>query len=197
MPKNQLRSKLRELRNQLTAEQQSEYSSAIRESLFQTEVYRNCNRLFTFLSFQTEVETGHIIAKSMELGKKIYLPRVEGDLMEFYRVNSLEGLIPSKFGVLEPPASEQMKYISQNSHPYGLKNENLMLLPGLAFDLKGNRIGYGADYYDRYLADHVPLDFCKVALAYDFQVLDEIPTEEYDIAADLIITPTRIIQCIR
>jgi 5-formyltetrahydrofolate cyclo-ligase len=76
------------------------------------------------------------------------------------------------------------------------KETLLMLLPGLAFDLGGNRIGYGAGYYDRYLSKHQKDHFLKVALAYDFQVYDHLEADEFDIRADLILTPTRLISCI-
>ena len=70
-----------------------------------------------------------------------------------------------------------------------------MLLPGLAFDPEGNRIGYGAGYYDRYLAKYPKDYFLKIALAYDFQILKQIKGNEHDVKADMIITPNQIIKC--
>lgn len=207
MTKNQIRSTLKELRNNLSSEEQQKLSMTLRDKLFQSEVYRQCDKLFTFVSFQSEVDTKELIRQSLRMGKKVYIPRVEKKNMKFYEILNLDNLIPSKYGVLEPPADEEKCYIpnkydamSEDTINYNSNHErshsiNLMLLPGLAFDLKGNRIGYGAGYYDRYFAANPEIDFHKLAIAYDFQVLEEIPADEFDIRAEAIITPTRFIEC--
>ena len=70
-----------------------------------------------------------------------------------------------------------------------------MLLPGLAFDKYGNRIGYGAGYYDRYLGAYSINNWIKIALAYDFQIMDRLNVNEYDIRTDYIVTDKRVISC--
>lgn len=208
MTKNQIRINFKELRNNLTPEEQSKLSSDIREKLFLTESYRKCKKLFTFVSFQSEVDTQEIIRQALRMGKQVYIPRVEGKAMNFYEISDLKDLLPSQYGVLEPADDETKRYLSDMDksistrepfcNPYNIinvNNINLMLLPGLAFDRKGNRIGYGAGYYDRYLVTHPEANFYKLAVAYDFQALEEIPSEEFDIKVDAIITPTRFIEC--
>jgi 5-formyltetrahydrofolate cyclo-ligase len=196
MSKDQIRINHKKLRNMLSLEEQNYYSCAIRERLFTTTEYQNCNHLFSFVSFDTEVDTIGIIQQAFLDKKKVYVPRVETHGMEFYEIQNLEGLIPSKFGVPEPPNSEETRYQSINHTNVKMdQKSNLMLLPGLAFDYIGNRIGYGAGYYDRYLSAYPTDHFYKMALSYDFQLLDQITTGEFDVKADAILTPTQRIQC--
>ncbi len=189
MTKRELRNNLRQQRNLLSEEEQTIWNEAIRERLFQTEVYQSCNAVLTFVSFQSEVDTHEIIKRAIQDHKRVYIPRVEANEMEFYEILDLSHLKPSKFGVLEPEGTEnKFDYLQSSDTPF-------ILLPGLVFDICGSRIGYGAGYYDRYLQKRAIIFSQKIALAYDFQVLDQIATEEYDVKVDAIITPTRIINC--
>lgn len=189
MTKSEVRALQKERRNALSFTEHKLFSDAIRTKLLQTEMYQEGKRLLTFVSFQSEVDTHEIIRQAILDGKRVYLPRVEAHGMEFYEIHDLEGLIPSKFGVLEPPVNVENRYHTVDGE------KDLMLLPGLAFDPTGNRIGYGAGYYDRYFIKHTKEHFDKIALAYDFQVMNRIATEEFDVGADVILTPTRIIRC--
>ncbi len=199
MTKSQIRSVQREQRDKITSEEQLLLSRTVREKLFETEAYKYCKRVFTFVSFGSEIDTRQLIRDSFVSGKEVFIPRVESHGMEFYRIHDLQGLVPSKFGVLEPISENDKRFYipmaDMNFSNNASNPENLMLLPGLAFDLRGNRIGYGAGYYDKYLAEGRSAQFYKVALAYDFQILEEIPTDEFDIKADVIITPTKNISC--
>jgi 5-formyltetrahydrofolate cyclo-ligase len=193
MTKNEIRDNQKELRNKLSGEEQKVLSTAIWERLYETQAYQSCRRLLTFVSFQSEVDTREIIRHSIRSGKTVYIPRVEAHGLEFYRIAGLEGLLPGSFGVLEPQPAEADRYVPDGKDRIRGDIDNLMLLPGLAFDTRGNRIGYGAGYYDRYLSVHPPAEFYKVAVAYDFQIFENIPSEPFDIKSDLIITPTRLI----
>ncbi len=211
MTKNLIRNYQKQIRNEISVEEQRSLSRAIFENLLSTEAYKDCCRLITYVSFRSEADTYEIIRSSMMKGKKVYIPRVEPQGIDFYQLYQLEDLIPSKLGIPEPIAKETDRYITNDkdteksnielSKPSEdnkklsskLPYRNLMLLPGLAFDPNGNRIGYGAGYYDKYLSSHPKEEFYKIALAYDFQVIDKIEADEYDIKVDMIITPTRII----
>ena len=105
--------------------------------------------------------------------------------MEFYPVSSMNSLSEGAFGILEPSAKD----VSASENAAG---KSLMLLPGVAFDKAGNRIGYGRGYYDRYLAGCPGIS--KIALAFEFQITDRIPAEHTDIKADLIITEKGVLQ---
>jgi 5-formyltetrahydrofolate cyclo-ligase len=212
MTKAETRSYMKNIRNSLSEEEQDAFSNSILKRLRNLEVYKSCRYLFSFVSMQSEVNTRKIIRQALRDEKLVFSPRVEGKTMDFYKIDSLETLITSKFGVLEPVRQENRRYAftrdmklsiasigsgGRAGHNLGSGDlqTKLMLLPGLAFDLSGNRIGYGAGYYDRYLSDHGEEDFIKIALAYDFQVSDRIASEAFDVRADMILTPTRLIRC--
>lgn len=195
MTKSQIRSYQKELRDGLTTDEKQKLSTAILTKLLQSKAYQSCSSLFAYVSFRSEVNTYEIIRNAITSGKKVYIPRVEPEGMEFYRIDHLDGLIISNFGIPEPAAVNTERF--QPEHGAAEQAElhrHLMLLPGLAFDYDGNRIGYGAGYYDRYLNLNRKDEFYKIALAYDFQVTRKIDAGEYDIKVDMIITPTRIIE---
>ncbi len=199
MTKEKIRKCIKEQRNNLTVEERMRQSGEVREKLFNLEVYKNCQMLFTFVSFQTEVDTHQVIDRALNTGKKVYVPRAESGVMEFYELSDPGSLIPGKFGVPEPPANSAGRFILSQFAGSGHIEAGyaVMLLPGLAFDPAGNRIGYGAGYYDRYFSSHPPGNFYKIALAYDFQIMESIPNDKYDVKADLIITPYQIIHVLQ
>lgn len=192
MTKAQIREQMKEIRNKLSKEEHLHQSQMIQDQLFNTEAYQQSSKVFTFVSFGNEVDTRMIIERALMDQKKVFVPRVEKHGLEFYEIYSLNGLIPSKFGVPEPePDIERMYSPSEQE----LKECILMVMPGLAFDVSGNRIGYGAGYYDRYLSRFPSNHFTKIAIAFDFQIVNHIPTDEYDITMDAIVLPTSMISC--
>ena len=191
MTKGEIRSQNKRKRNQLTEDLVDEYSMKIHEKLYQLEEFVKCNMLFTYISIGTEVDTHKIIRKALQMNKHVYVPRVENKELNFYRIDGIDSLIRSSFGILEPDASIDQKYASSLSG----YDKRLLLLPGLAFDKAGNRIGYGAGYYDRYLGRYSHNEWVTVALAYDFQLTDDIQADIYDVPADYIITPDEYIIC--
>lgn len=203
MTKSEIRRQQKELRNGLSKEEQNRLNNQIQERLFSTKEYLNSKNLLTFVSLTGEVDTYNILTESFKRGKRVYVPRVEARKMEFYQITDLDHMVRSKFGILEPEGCEVKRFsydINQydaSGLAYDLDNRyhNLMILPGLAFDRSGNRIGYGAGYYDKYLSSFPENTFYKIALAYEFQLMDIIPSEEYDRKADAIITPSEIHIC--
>ncbi len=194
MTKAEIRKVMKDQRNTILENERKAYDAAILQHLISTHEYRHCQRFFCYISFGSELNTEKIILRALQEDKEVYVPRVEADRsMEFYRLGDFNNLQPSSFGVLEPLQDEKKRYQEQ---PFqDTLPTNLMLLPGLAFDIKGNRIGYGAGYYDRYLTRFPAKHFYKIAACYDFQLMEQIESYEYDIRADAIITPTRLIQC--
>ena len=193
MTKSELRQKMKELRSTLTKEEQLRSWEEIQRRLTGMELWSKSTELFTYLSFGSEVDTCRLVKEALSgernSPKAVYVPRVEGKSMNFYQITGASILKPSKFGVPEPDGSNLIPYTATNPAP------RLMLVPGLVFDLQGNRIGYGAGYYDKFLTEAGEDHFVKVALAYDFQLVDRIPAEEYDIRMDYIVTPGRLITC--
>ena len=192
MTKNQIRNDMTKQRSSLSKAEHEDKSGLIQRRLFETEAYRHCGSLLTYVSFGDEADTRELIVKALADHKKVYVPRVDRKEMEFYEIHSLGGLIPGKFGILEPEPEKNGIFPA----PAAIQNhtgDNLMILPGLAFDFSGNRIGYGGGYYDRYLSRYAGIRFVKIAIAFDFQLRDHIPAEEADVKVDYIITPARVL----
>lgn len=191
MTKKEIRRSYKKIRDELTDDLMNEYNKKIRESLFSLDKFKECTILFTYVSFGKEADTHAIITKALEMNKRVYVPKVEENVMNFYEIYNLDDLIRSNYGILEPEGDIRYRYLSSPSD----KEKKLMLIPGLAFDTRGNRIGYGAGYYDRYLAGYPNNEWLKIALAYDFQILEEVAVGMYDIPADYILTHDKLIIC--
>lgn len=141
--------------------------------------YRSDN-LLGFASCGSEIDTGEILKEALRMGKRVYLPKViekpETKKMVFLRIGSPDELLPGYRGIPEPGAgAEAFEYREEEA-------ENvLMLMPGVVFDGFRNRIGYGAGFYDSYLADKPALQLRTIAVGFRCQLVDEIPFEEHDI----------------
>ena len=156
------------------------WSKIIAEKVFKTDLYKNANTIYTYVAYNREVETKYIIDQAWKDGKAVAVPRVEGDVMNFYLLTSYDELESGCMGILEPksscsPANDEAA---------------LMIMPGVAFDRKKNRIGYGGGFYDKYLESHPGLG--RLAVAFEFQFMDEVPTEPTDICPEMIITEDAI-----
>lgn len=156
-------------------------SGIICKELVQTKAYREAKSIWTYVSMPREVQTFPLIEAAWEDGKQVAVPKVIGsDTLQFIELTSYDQLEEGYFHVLEP------------SYGKRAEDENaLIVMPGVAFDLAGNRIGYGRGFYDRYLSDHPSHPTC--ALSFDFALQDSIPSEEQDVRPDLIITDRRMI----
>lgn len=189
--KSVLRKEMSELRNKISTEQKFIFDEAIYQKLFDLIEEMGCEEIFTYVSFRSEIDTKKMIKSFLKMNKKIYAPKVMDKEMEFYQIKDLSSLQQSNYGIYEPDERIHSKF----SRIHCNNNSKVMILPGLAFDYIGNRIGYGAGYYDRYLETNHGIPWIKIALAYDFQLLDRIKQEEYDQPVDIIITPDSIIIC--
>ncbi len=181
--KNQLKQLILENRNSLTKDEIIEKSRQIEERLFNFNKYKESKAIMFYVSINSEVHTHEMIQKAL-LDKRVIVPKVVHHEIEPSIVLDFDSLIPSgKFGILEPIEAMKIAY----------KNIDLVLVPGIAFDKQGHRIGYGFGYYDKFLAK-VPKAI-KIGLAYDFQIIDDVPKEEHDVPVDFIVTEKRIIEC--
>jgi len=141
-----------------------------------------------YLDFRNEVKTDFIINYCLLHNKKVYIPICIPETHELCisRITSLEELQSGHYGIREP----MPEYIRLSDSSL----VDLVLIPGIAFDNSGNRIGFGAGYYDRFMKRLRP-GAVKAALAYFFQVVDHVPSEEHDIPTDYIITEKSTIRC--
>lgn len=133
------------------------------------------NDIALFASLNTEIDTFPLIAELLKQGKNVYLPKTNKDDIEFYKVSDLSTLIISKdkYKVREPSDG---KVINPNTF-------DIIICPGVAFDKNNNRLGHGKGYYDRYLSR---CSIYKVGICYKEQLLDELPTNEFDVKMDLV-----------
>lgn len=183
-PKNKLwiRNHIKNIKTQLNPKDVDLASKKISEYLFNMQEFKQANTLFLYAAFKTEVQTKYIDEKARELGKIVCYPKIEGKhIMNFYKVDSIENLIPCEHGnmsIYEPDSSLCKKTISDEN--------TLIIVPGLAFDHKKMRVGYGGGYYDYYLSTHKKMSAIGVCMA--FQLVDDIDASEYDQPVSRIIS---------
>lgn len=151
----------------------------LRERLFLTPEFQDAKEVYLYASYHHEADTMELARIWLEQGKRLAFPRVEGKEMQFYWISALEELKPGCKGILEPAETCQK---AENRHAP-------VLVPGVAFDKAGGRIGYGGGYYDRFF-EREPEHF-KAGYAFAFQVFDRVPWEEHDICMDIVVTEER------
>lgn len=174
-------------RRQLDPQFILEASQRIAQRLFSLEEFQLAERIALYASFRGEVETEPIFQKSHAMRKELFYPAVDEarQAVSFYRVQNLKELAPGYKGILEPV---------KRTHPLGKLNFlNMIVVPGVVFDVKGNRIGFGLGFYDRLLEKFKGV---RAALAFDFQVCDLLPIHNKDQRMDIIVTEERIIKII-
>ena len=138
-------------------------------------LYRNSKTIYGYLPANQEVRTAPMLAQALADGKQIAVPKCYGREMRFILLDDLNAVSPGAFGIPEPIADG----------PVADDKTALVLMPGLAFDRDGHRIGYGGGYYDRFLAREP--EHPTLALCYDFQMIPSLETEEFDIPADCVL----------
>ncbi|RGS80316.1 5-formyltetrahydrofolate cyclo-ligase [Coprococcus sp. AF21-14LB] len=181
--KAEKRKKYLYLRDTLSKDERRKKSKQICHTLCMLEEYRQAVNVFCYVSFRSEVETIALIDQILLDQKHLYVPRVFGREMCFFEIHSRADLISGNFGILEPVLRQGIEEALPSE-------DSLMILPGVAFDTEGRRLGYGGGYYDRYL-EHV--SGCKrIGLAYERQIADVLPQEVSDIAADMVITEKQV-----
>ncbi len=151
----------------------------ITEKLLSIPEIKRGEYILLYYPHRKEVDTLPIIKKLLKEGKKVLLPKVKGKEIIPILIKNLSHLKEGYAGIKEPEGEE-----------VPLEKIDVIIVPGVAFDKKGHRLGYGKGFYDRFLKKVKGL---KIGLAYDFQILEELPAEEHDVPLDLIITPTKII----
>jgi 5-formyltetrahydrofolate cyclo-ligase len=152
-------------------------SAAIQERLLAVEEYARARTVHAYVGAKAnEVRTDRILARTLASGRRLVVPRVAGERLAHHEVRSLSDLAPARFGLLEPdPASPEVD-------PGEI---DLVVVPGLAFDRSGNRLGFGKGYYDRFLSG---IRAVKAAVLYGRQIVEQVPVSERDVPVDLLVT---------
>jgi phosphoribosylglycinamide formyltransferase-1 len=142
--------------------------------------------LLLYCAIRGEVHTDGIIRSALSLGKKVALPvtDTESHSLELYEIKGMDELKPGAFGIPEPE-----KRPDRRVQP---EEVDIAVVPGVSFDRRGHRLGYGMGYYDSLLKR---VRGCKVGLAYDMQIVEHVPDEPHDVAVDAIVTQSSIIRC--
>lgn len=175
MDKTALRQLIREKKRAMTQQQILLRSERLAELFIATQAYQEARTIYGYLPYNQEVRTVPILERAIRDGKRVAVPKVYGDTMRFIYLEDFSKVEKSSFGIPEPVADA----------PVAEDETALVLMPGIAFTQKGDRMGYGGGFYDRFLAEEP--NHPTVALCYDFQILDSLPTEEYDIPVDMVL----------
>lgn len=175
MDKKTLRKSIRQLKGAMTQEEIISKSQRLLELFTATDAYHDARTIYGYLPYNQEVRTVPILQQALRDGKRVAVPKVYGDDMRFIYMDDLSLTAPGFGGIPEPIADAP---VAEDPHA-------LVLMPGLAFDTTGRRIGYGGGFYDRFLAQEP--NHPTVALCYDFQMVQDLPVEEFDIPVDLVL----------
>ena len=175
MDKAALRKMIRERKRAMTPEEIEEKSRLLGEKLAASELYRQAKTVYGYLPYNQEVRTVPMLARALRDGKRVAVPKVFGEEMKFLYLTDFSRVERGYAGIPEPLGDE----------PVAEDPTALVLMPGLAFDPAGHRIGYGGGFYDRFLAME-PLH-PTLALCYDFQMFPALETEEFDIPVDVVL----------
>jgi 5-formyltetrahydrofolate cyclo-ligase len=181
--KAELRRRMRRARQGIPADQRARMAEIVADRLFALPEAASARTLLLFYSFGSEVATAGMAARVRAEGKRLLLPYVE-DAMEAAEVREGDELVRAPYGAREPARRV----------PVDPAAVEVVVTPGLAFDLRGNRLGYGGGYYDRYLA-RLRSDTVRIGIGYAVQIVDRVPAGPADQPVDLVVTEADVIDC--
>lgn len=175
MDKAALRKQIREKKRAMTEGEILEASARLGQLFAASEAYRQAKSIYGYLPYNQEVRTVPMLEQALRDGKRVAVPKCYGDEMRFIWMEDLSKVEKGYAGIPEPV----------EDGPVADDETALVLMPGLAFDPEGRRIGYGGGFYDRFLAKEP--DHPTLALCYAFQILPKLETEEFDIPVDCVL----------
>jgi 5-formyltetrahydrofolate cyclo-ligase len=146
--------------------------------ILKSKKFERAHSVGAYFALGSEVKTDLILDEAVRVGKKVSLPRVEGERIRFYEFSDRQGLIRGRFGIMEPHASSEITDI------------DLIIVPGIAFDNEGYRLGYGKGFYDRYLSETAAY---SIGLAFSFQMTDGICRDGHDRRVNAVATEKSLI----
>lgn len=175
MDKKELRRMIREQKRAMTEAEIISRSEALGQLFLASEAYKNAGTIYGYLPYNQEVRTVPMLEQALRDGKRVAVPKCYGDEMRFIFMDDLSKVEKGYAGIPEPVADE----------PVADDVTALVLMPGLAFDPEGHRIGYGGGFYDKFL--EAEPGHPTLALCYEFQMLPHLETEEHDIPVDYVL----------
>ena len=178
--KKEIRKQVLAERKSLDSDSVSLASQVICRKIMELPAYEVSENICLYMPINNEVDVMLLAEEAKAAGKKVWLPKVCGEEMEFRAYESEEQLVTGAYNIKEPVSEETLE----------ANSETLVIMPGAVFTTERDRIGYGGGYYDKYLATN---SMCTtVAVCYDFQIVDEIPVEEHDIKPDFLVSDISI-----
>lgn len=181
--KKELRKEYLKKRNLLTKAEIEQKSREITQKILSSSFYKEAEWIFTYININSEVETIPLIEQAWNDRKKVAVPIAKKEReMHFVALKEFSQLNRTKMGVLEPPFCKENIIDS-------IGKQILFFVPGSVFDLECNRFGYGGGYYDTYFEKYS--QGVKLGLAYDFQVIEKLPVEQFDKKLDAVVTELR------
>ncbi len=175
MDKKELRRSIRERKRAMSEAEILSRSDALAQQFYASPAYKEAKTIYGYLPYNQEVRTVPMLEQALKDGKRVAVPKVYGDEMKFLYMDDLSLIEKGYAGIPEPIADE----------PVADDKTALVLMPGLAFDPQGHRIGYGGGFYDKFLAAEP--EHPTLALCYEFQMLPFLQVEEHDIPVDFVL----------
>lgn len=175
MDKKALRREIQQKKRSMTQEQIVCASEDLAKQFLNTRQYAQAKTVYGYFPYNQEVRTVPILEQALKDGKRVAVPKLYGDEMRFIYIENFNGLECSDKGIPEPVSDT----------PVADDPAALIMMPGLAFDPQGHRIGYGGGYYDKFLA--LEPNHPTIALCYDFQMLPYLETDAFDVPVDIVL----------
>ena len=163
------------------------FSGTIFERLIDLPQYTQARTVLCYVSFRSEVSTHAFFARMWADGKRVIVPYCQAQHLELFCFSSFSDLAPGTLGILEPKPEVR----GQDHRRAKVQELDLLVIPGLAFDRQGGRLGYGKGYFDRLLLGARP-DALLAAVAFECQLFDAVPMQPYDVRVDAVVTETNI-----
>ena len=184
LDKRELRKNILKKRNAIYPADLMKKSELISRCIEMESRFLRAKNVLLYYSFGSEVKTDYLLKKSLEMGKRVYYPKVTGDDMDFYRVYSAGEFTSGFKGIMEPNEAGEL---------FGLDSmdKSIIIVPGTVFGRNGYRIGYGRGFYDRYLRRYK--DIYKVGVCFSCQLIDNCPYDNLDVRLDEIVTDSEIL----
>ena len=175
--KKQLRSHFKSVRNSVSSEDKAVFDQRIYQNFVNSPFFNDFDIYLCYVSVGSEVETVNIINSLLSKGKRVGVPYCEGKTMHFYEIKSTDELISGTYGIPSVNVETAEKIVDFSN--------TLCIVPALAFDKKGFRLGYGGGYYDRFLSSHT-VD--TLGLCYEYCLSEALPAEPFDVKIRCILT---------
>lgn len=187
--KQSIRNKYLSYRNNISKGERLSGSMKIWQRLKTVKEFQEADIVLVYMDYRSEVMTTGLVEELLlaEGGKRIFAPAVEGLDINFYEIFSLNDLYPGYQGIREPKCSPDKKFTEETAK----ENKCFLMMPGSVFDRQMGRLGYGKGFYDRFL-HRIPEVF-KAGIAFECQIARQVPVDENDVRADMVITENEII----